>query len=136
MAMVYEAESNFCLYVLNLLLEKYKVEIETKFSASSQSMRIAISSKKQFRIEDMEYIVNCLNEEFERYAMSRLRWTLKPKIKSSRYNADFPLSVIFVYSKNKIVLTINKNNTKRKICVITTAFNLNNGSRYCWQTMS
>ena len=129
MAMVYEAESNFCLYILNLLLEKYKVEIETKFSASSQNMRIAISSKKQFRTEDIEYIVNCLNEEFERYA-------LKPKIKSSRYNADFPLSVIFVYSKNKIVLTINKNNTKRKICVITTAFNLNNGSRYCWQTMS
>ena len=112
--MVYEAESNFCLHVLNLLLEKYKVLIKIKFFASSQNMRIAISSKKQFRTEDIEYIVNCLNEEFERYAISRLKWTLKPKIKSSRYNADFPLSVILVYSKNYF----------------------NNGSRYCWQTMS
>ena len=45
-------------------------------------MRIAILSKEQFRTKDIEYIADCLNEEFEKFAMSRLKWVSKPKIES------------------------------------------------------
>ena len=78
-------------------------------------MRIAIFLKKLFRTEDIENIIECLNEEFERYAMSRLKWISKPKIENGRITPDFPFSVVFVYSKDYF----NKNE-----------------SRYCWQTLS
>ena len=71
--MVYEAKTDFCFAVLISLHEKYKGQIETKFSVSYQYMRIAIRSKKQFRMEDIENIVECLNEVFKRYAMLRLK---------------------------------------------------------------
>ena len=38
-----------------------------------QYKRIAIRSKKQLRTDDIEHIVEFLNEEFEKYAMSRLK---------------------------------------------------------------
>ena len=57
---------------------------------------------------DIEYIF----EEFERFAMSRLKWISKPKIESGRITPDFPFSVFFVYSKNN-----------------------NNMSRCFWQTL-
>ena len=41
-ASYYQAESDFCFSASNLLLEKYKGQIETKFSASYHQMRIAI----------------------------------------------------------------------------------------------
>ena len=62
---------------------------------------------------DIECIIECLNEEFERFAMSRLKWISKPTIECGRITPDFPLSVVFVYSNNN-----------------------NNESRYCWQTLS
>ena len=110
--MAYEAESEFCMAALNLLREKYQGQIETKFLASNQYMRIAVRSNEQFRTEDIENIVECLNDEFEIYAMSRLKWSSKPKIESGHITLNFPFSVAFVYSKN------------------------NNESRYCWQTLS
>ena len=67
------AESDFCMAVSNSLYEKCKGQIETKFLASFQYMRIAICSKKLFRTEDIENIIECLNDEFEKYAMSRLK---------------------------------------------------------------
>ena len=109
----YQVESDFYFSTSNLLLEKYKGQIETKFSASNHQMRIAICPKNQFRTEDIEYIVECLNEEFERFAMSRLKWTSKLKIESGFITPDFPLSVVFIYSKDN-----------------------SNESRYCWQTLS
>ena len=69
--MTYEAESDFCMAVSNSLVNKR--QIETKFSASYQYKRIAIRSKKQLRTDDIEHIVEFLNEEFEKYAMSRLK---------------------------------------------------------------
>ena len=36
-------------------------------------MRIVICQKKQFRTEDIENIIECLNEGFERFAMLRLK---------------------------------------------------------------
>ena len=57
-------------------------------------------SKKQFRADDIEYIVGCLNKEFERLVMSRFKWISKPKIESGRITPDFPFSVVFVYCKN------------------------------------
>ena len=107
-ASYYQAESDFCFSASNFLLEKYKGQIETKFSAYHQT-KIAICSKKQFRTADVEYIVECLNEEFERFAMLKLKWISKPKIKSGCITPDFIFSVVFVYSKNN-----------------------NNDSRYCW----
>ena len=95
------------------MLKKYKEQIETKFSASYHQIRIVIRSKTQFRTEDIEYIVECLNEEFERFAMTRLEWISKTKIDSGLITTDFPFCVVFVYSKNN-----------------------NNDSRYCWQTLS
>ena len=77
-------------------------------------MRIAICSRKQFRTEDIENIIECLNERFQRFAMSRLKWSSKPKIESGRITLGFPFSVVFVYSKN----------------------NDNNEFRLCWQTLS
>ena len=50
-------------------------------------------------------------EEFERFAMSRLKWTSRPKIESGCITLYFSFSVVFVYSKDN-----------------------NNESRYCWQT--
>ena len=96
------------------MLENYKGQIETKFSASYQYKRIAIRSKKQFRTNDIEYIVECLNEKFEKYAMSRLKWASKPKIESDRITPNFPFSVVFVYSEN----CFNKMspNTAEKLC--------------------
>ena len=78
-------------------------------------MRIAICSKKLFRTEDIENIIRCLIEELERYALSRLKWTSKPKIESGRITLDFPFSVVFVYNKEHL----NKSE-----------------SRYRWQTLS
>ena len=80
-------------------------------------MRIAIHSKKQFKTEDIEYIVECLNKEFERFTMSRLKWISKPRIESGCITPDFPFGVVFIYSNN------NNNNN-------------NNESRCCWQTLS
>ena len=61
------------------MLEKYRGQIETKFSTFCHQMMIAIHSKKQFRSGYIKYIVQCLNEEFERFAMSKL------SINDSRY---------------------------------------------------
>ena len=61
----YQAESDFCFSVSNMLLEKCKGEIETKFSASYHKIRIAICFKKQFRTEDIEYIVECLKKSLK-----------------------------------------------------------------------
>ena len=80
-----------------------------------QNFLLHITLQKHFKIEYIKYIVECLNEEFERYVMVRLKWTSKPKIESALIILNFPFSVIFVYSKNY--------------------FN-NNESRYCWQTLS
>ena len=102
-ASYYQVDSDFCFSVSNLLLEKYKGQIGTKFSASYDRMRIGICSKKQFRTENIEYIVECLNEEFERFFMSRLKWISKPKIKSGCNTPDFPFSVVFVYCEFKIL---------------------------------
>ena len=113
--MVRVAESDFCIATSNFLHEKYKEQIETKFLASFQYMRIAICLKKLFRTENIENIIKCLIEEFERYALLRLKWTPKPKIESGRITLDFPFSVVFVYNKEHL----NKNE-----------------SRYCWQTLS
>ena len=77
-------------------------------------MRIAIRSKKQFKTENNENIIECLNEEFKRFAMLRLKWSWRPKIESGYITPDFPFSVAFVYSNNSN----------------------NNKSRYCWQTLS
>lgn len=74
-AMTCEAEPYFCFAVLSSLREKYKGQIEMKFSASYQNMRIVIRSKPQFRTEDIDYIVECLNDKFEKYAMFKLKWT-------------------------------------------------------------
>ena len=76
-------------------------------------MRIAICSKKQFRTDNIKYVLKCLNEEFERFVMLRLKWISKPKIESGRITPDLPFSVVFVYSKSNY-----------------------NKSRYCWQTLS
>ena len=78
----YQAEPDFCASVSNSLLAKYKGQIATKFSASYHQMRISICSKKEFRTEDAENIIECFNEEFERFVMSRLKWTSKPKTES------------------------------------------------------
>ena len=82
--------------VLNSLHEKYKGQVEMKFSASYQHMRNAIHSKKKFRTEDIWYIVECLNEEFERFDMSRLKWTSKPNIERGCVTSDFPLNDVFI----------------------------------------
>ena len=62
--------------VSNLLLAKYKAQIETSFSASYHQMRI---EKKQFRTEDIKTLLNV--------------WM---KIESGRIPVDFPFSVVFV----------------------------------------
>ena len=64
LAMAYEAESEFCFVVVNLLREKCKGQNETKFSASYPCMRIAIGPLKKFRMVGIEYNVECLNDEF------------------------------------------------------------------------
>ena len=79
-AFYYQAEPDFCAYVSNSF--EYKGQIATKFSASYHQMRISICSKKELRTEDTENIIECLNEEFERFVMSRLKWTSKPKTES------------------------------------------------------
>ena len=98
--MTYEAESDFCMAVSSSLLKNYKGQIETKFSAFYQYKRIAIRSKKQLWTDDIEHIVECLSEEFEKQAMSRLKWTSKPKFESGRISPNFLFSVVFVYRKN------------------------------------
>ena len=80
-----------------------------------QNFLLHITLQKHFKTEYIKYIVECLNEEFERYVMVRLKWKSKPKIESALIILNFPFSVVFVYSKNY--------------------FN-NNESRYCWQTLS
>ena len=77
-------------------------------------MRITIRSKEQFKTENIENIIECLNEEFKRFAMLRLKWSSRPKIESGCITLDFSFSVVFVYSDNS----------------------KNNKSRYCWQTLS
>ena len=89
-----------------MLLEKYKEQTETKFSASYHQMMIAICSKKQFRTADIEYIVECLNEEFERFAMSRLKWISKPKIESGRILQIFYL-VLFLFIVRTIIMSLD-----------------------------
>ena len=64
--MTYEAESDFCMAISSSLLKNYKGQIETKFSAFYQYKRIAIRSKKQLWTDDIEHIVECLSEEFEK----------------------------------------------------------------------
>ena len=54
------------------------------------------SLQKLFTIEDIEYIVECLNDEFEKYAMSRLKWTSKPKIENSGISFVFISFVMFL----------------------------------------
>ena len=88
-ASYHQAEPDFCFRDSNLMLEKYKEQIETKFSASYYQMRNVI-----------EYIAECLNEEFEKFAMSRLKWISKPQIESGCITSDFPFGAIFVYNKN------------------------------------
>ena len=88
-ASYHQAEPDFCFSDSNLMLENYKGQIETKFSASYYQIRNVI-----------EYIAECLNEEFEKFAMSRLKWISKPQIESGCITSDFPFSVIFVYNKN------------------------------------
>ena len=58
MAVAYKAQFDFCLAVLNSLHEKYKGQIEAKFSAPYKYMRISIFSKKLFRTVDIENILN------------------------------------------------------------------------------
>ena len=71
----YQAESNFCASVSNLLLAKYKEHIGTTFSDFYHQMTIAICLMKQFTTVDIENIVDCLNDEFEKFVMSRLKWS-------------------------------------------------------------
>ena len=99
--------------VSNSLFKNYKERIETKFSVSYQYKRIAIRSKKQLRTGDIEHIVEFLNEEFEKYAMSRLKWTSKPEFESGLISPNFPFSVVFVYTKNcwKILIKQHSLNT-------------------------
>ena len=63
----YQAESNFCFSVSNLFLKNTKQQ----FPACYHPMTIAYRSKKQFRADDIEYIFESFNEDFERFAMSR-----------------------------------------------------------------
>ena len=79
----------------------------------NQYKRIAIRSKKQLRTDDIEHIVEFLNEEFEKYAMSRLKWTSKPEFESGLISPNFPFSVVFVYTKNcwKILIKQHSLNT-------------------------
>ena len=70
-------------------------------------MRIAICSEKRFMAEDIKNIIECLNEEFEKFATSRLKWISKLKIESGRITSAFPFSAVFVYSKNKQMLLAN-----------------------------
>ena len=88
-ASYYRAES-FCFSVSNLMLEKYIGQIEKKFSAFYYQMRVATLSKKQFRTED---IAECLNEEFEKFAKSRLKWISKPTIESGHITSNFLLGL-------------------------------------------
>ena len=76
-------------------------------------MRIAIRSKKQFKTENVENIIECLNEKFKRFAMSRLKWSSRPKIESGCITLDFPFSVVFVYSNNS---NNNSLDTVGKLC--------------------
>ena len=57
--------------------------------------------------EDIKNIIECLNEEFEKFATSRLKWISKLKIESGRIISAFPFSAAFVYSKNKQMLLAN-----------------------------
>lgn len=79
--------------------KKYKDRYE-KILTSFTHIRFAIRSKKQFRTEDIETIVECFNSEFEKYALSKLGWLSKFDIENGRTTFDFPFSVVFVYSKN------------------------------------
>ena len=89
-------QSVICVALLNSMYKKQKAQIQTKFSASYQYMRIAICSKRLFRTEDIKNFVECLNDEFQKYAMSKLKWVSKPKIESGCIAPDFPFSVVFV----------------------------------------
>ena len=100
-----------------MILEKYKGQTETKFSASYHEIRIAIGFIKQFRTEDTKYVVECLNEEFERFSMSRLKLISISGIKSGCITSDFPFSVAFVYSKSN-------NNESRQIVLGKSVVNL------------
>ena len=70
-------------------------------------MRISICSKKRFMTEDIKNIIECLNEEFEKFATSRLKWISKLKVESGHITSAFPFSAVFVYSKNKQMLLAN-----------------------------
>ena len=96
------------------MLEKYKGQIEKKFSASHHQMRIAIRSKKQFRTMNIKYIAECLNEEFENFTMLILKWVSKPSIESGCITLDFPFSVIFVRTiARTIIMSLD---TVGKLC--------------------
>ena len=97
-----EAEPDFCFFVLNQLLEKYKgwLELEAKFWTSFTHIQFAIHSKKQFRIDDIETTFECSSSEFEKYALSKLGWLSKFDIENRRTTFDFPFSVVFVCCKD------------------------------------
>ena len=107
-----QAESDFYFSVSNLLLEKCKGQTETNFPASYHQMRIAIRSKKQFTTDDIKYIFECLNDEFERFALSRLKWISKPKIESSRILQIF-LLVLLLFIVRTIIMSLG---TVGKLC--------------------
>ena len=112
-------ESDFFMAVSNLLHEKYKHMVQRTDSDQIFSFFSVHENcnllKKLFRTEDIENIVECLNDEFEEYTMSRMKWASKPKIGSSRVTPNFPFSVVFVYSKD---------------------YFSNSESRYCLKTLS
>ena len=96
-----EAESDFCFPVSNLLPEKYaRYSLETKFLASFTHICFSICSKSQFGTEDIETIAECFDSKFESFALSRLGWLLRFKIENGRTTSGFPISVVFIYTKN------------------------------------
>ena len=74
--------------------------METKFLTSFTHIRFAICSKKQFRTENIESILECFCSKFEKYALSKIGWLSKLDIENGRITSDFPFSVFSVYSKN------------------------------------
>ena len=92
----------FLFFCFEPVARKYKGqhELETKFLTSFTHIRFAICSKKQFRTEDIETIVECFSSKFEKYALSKLGWLSKLDIENGRTTSDFPFSVVSVYSKS------------------------------------
>lgn len=74
--------------------------METKFLTSFTHIRFAICSKKQFRTENIETILECFCSKFEKYALSKLGWLSKFDTENRRTTFDFPFSVVFVCCKD------------------------------------